>query len=251
MKIYAVTNQKGGVGKSTTAHAVGVALANQGRKVLLIDLDEQGDLSFIVGANQGPGAYELLTKQATLGEATQATATKGLFIVPGSIGLANLDVVLKDVPGNGFRLKEALKGAKYDYIIIDVPPGLGSQPANALNAADALIIPAQANILGLKNLNVFWEKTIKPMKKTNKALKVAGILFTSYKASAVLSKAVEGAFNELAQAMGAKVFKSRIRNSAVIEKAQAGHKAIFEYSKKNAAGLDYLEFVEELKRTRI
>lgn len=128
MKIYAVTNQKGGVGKSTTAHAVGVALANQGRKVLLIDLDEQGDLSFIVGATQGPGAYELLTKQATLGEATQATATKGLFIVPGSIGLASLDLVLKDVPGNGFRLKEALKGAKYDYIIIDVPQDWGANP---------------------------------------------------------------------------------------------------------------------------
>ena len=251
MKIYAITNQKGGVGKSTTAHAVGVALAHQGRKVLLIDLDEQGDLSFIVGAKPGPGSFELLTKAAILGDVTQETQTKGLYIVPGAIGLASLDLVLKDVNGNGLLLKEALKGAKYDYIIIDVPPGLGSQPANALNAADALIIPAQANILGLKNLNVFWEKTIKPMKKTNKALKVAGILFTSYKASAVLSKAVEGAFNDLAQAMGAKVFKSRIRNSAMIEKAQAGHKAIFEYSKKNAAGLDYLEFVEELKRTRI
>ena len=251
MKIFAITNQKGGVAKSTTAHAVGVALAKQNKRVLLVDLDEQGDLSFIVGATQGPGSYELLTNRAKLDEATHATAVKGLFIVPGSIDLARLDYELKDVNGSGQRLKESLKGARYDYIIIDVPPGLGTQPANALNAAQALIIPTQANLLGLKNLNVFWNETIRAIKKTNKALKVAGVLFTNYKASAVLSKAVEPAFNDLARSMGSKVFKARIRHSAMIEKAQASHQAIFEYSKKNGAGLDYLEFVDELKRTKI
>ena len=248
MKIFAITNQKGGVGKSTTAHALGVGLANQKRKVLLIDLDEQADLSFIVGAKPGPGSFEILTGQAKLKDAAQETKTKGLYIVPGSINLANLDLILKGEGGSGLLLTEALKGAAYDYIIIDVPPGLGSQGANALNAANALIIPTQANLLGLKNLNIFWEKTIKAIKRTNKNLRVAGVLFTNYKPNAVLSKAVEPAFNDLAKNMGSKVFKARIRNSALIEKAQASHQAIFEYSKKNAAGLDYLDFVEEIKK---
>lgn len=246
MVVYTVANQKGGVAKSTTAAALVAGFNARGLKSLAIDTDPQGNLSYIMGASTtGKTVLGLLTKEATAKEAIQHT--KQGDIIPSSRLLAAIDGIIADT-GKEYRLKEALEelAGVYDCIVIDTPPALGILTVNALTAANALVIPAQADTLSLQGIEQL-ATSIAPVKKyCNPALEIAGILLTRYNPRSVLTKEVTKAAANLAEAMGTKVFDTAIREGIAIKEAQLLKQNIFDYAPKANATQDYAAFIDEL-----
>ena len=180
MITLAITAQKGGVGKSTTAHAVGVGLSRfYGKKVLLIDTDAQGNLTRSLEADRG-GAAELLTGEAILSEVVQHTGG-GVDIIASSRALIAAADTLTG-KGREYRLRRAIQGASalFDYCIIDTPPALSIITINALTAADKVIIPAQADDYSIDSLESLTETIEAVQKHSNAALRIDGILLTRY-----------------------------------------------------------------------
>ena len=179
MKIYAIINQKGGVGKSTTALAIGAGLKIKGCSVLYIDLDAQGNLSYTLGATtQGYNAMGVLQRPETAVQEVQHLPQGG--IIASSPALAGADTILTET-GKEFRLKEALENlsTNYDYCIIDTPPALGILTINALTACNGAIIPAQADIYSLQGISQLGN-TLQTVKKyCNPSLAVLGIVLTA------------------------------------------------------------------------
>lgn len=244
--IYAVINQKGGVGKSTTAGALWAGLSSKGHKTLAIDLDSQCNLSFTAKADT--------TKETVLGLLTGEYEAKAAIqhtqngdIIAASKALAGADAFIAET-GKEYRLKEALEPIKgeYDYIILDTPPALGILTINALTACNSVIIPAQADIYSMQGVEQLAE-TIKPVKKyCNSELEIAGILLTRYSPRSILSKEVAELMQQLAENIGTKLFKSTIREAISIKEAQISQQSIFEYSAKANVTEDYRQFIEEL-----
>ena len=249
METIAVINQKGGVAKTTTAQAVAAGLTLKGYRVLMIDLDGQQSLTGITATvhPQRANLMEVLTRKA---KATDIIVKTGCGdLMPGTEALSTADIVLKET-GREYRLKEALKPVSrlYDYCIIDSPPALGVLTVNALTAADACIITAQADILSLQAIKQLAEtlKTIRAY--TNKGLKVRGVLITRYNGRAVLSRDAVDLIQEQAAAMGATVFDTKIRECIAVKEAQARRKSIFEYAPRSNAAADYMALVDEIAR---
>lgn len=246
MEIIAVINQKGGVGKTTTAQAVAAGLTLKGYKVLMVDLDGQQSLTAASGAAaREVSIMDLLTRKGKAAEAIIKTGCGDM--IPATASLSTADLVLKET-GREYRLKEALKtvGKYYDYCIIDSPPALGVLTVNALTAADACIITAQADIFSLQAINAL-EQTIKTIRAyTNKGLKVRGVLITRYNGRAVLSRDAADMIQAKAQEMHTDLFKTKIRECIAVKEAQAMRKSIFEYAPKSNAAADYMALIEEL-----
>ena len=245
MKILAVINQKGGVGKSTTAAAIAAGLLLKGYKVLAVDLDAQSNLTYNYAAdNKRATALGLLTGEVTATDAIQHT--KSGDIIAASKALAGADAFIADT-GKEYRLKEALEDVKplYDYIIIDTPPALGILTINALTACHSVIIPAQADIYSLQGIEQLYG-TIEAVKHfANKKLTIEGILLTRYAGRSVISKDMRDNLEELSRAIGTKVFKTPIRECVAIREAQAMHTDIYTYSRKSNASKDYEAFLDE------
>lgn len=243
--VIAITNQKGGVGKSTTAAALGAGLSLRGYKVLFVDLDPQGNLSYIMQADaERPSAYEILTGRAGTAAAIQTTA--GGDIVSASSDLSGADMELNRT-GKEYRLKEALQPVSdnYDYIVIDTPPALGILTINALTAADRLIIPAQAEIFSLQGIGQL-SGTINAVKTyCNPALQIDGILLTRHSGRAVLSRDMAEMIADTAAQIGTSVYKAVIREGIAIKEAQANRESIFSYSPRSNAAADYTAFIDE------
>lgn len=185
-------NQKGGVGKTTTAVNVGSALARDGYKVLLVDLDSQGNLSSAVSADTSrPGIYEILAGEADL-SAVQTTPVDGLFCLSGGINMAGLAIELVDEDNREFFLKNALSSFddKYDYIFADCPPALDLVTMNALCWANYVIIPMQCEYFAMEGLNLLLRTVNSVKKRLNPALDVLGIVFTMYSKRANLNNEV-------------------------------------------------------------
>lgn len=244
--IYAVINQKGGVGKSTTAAAIWAYLTLKGFKALAIDLDAQSNFSFITGADTSrKTALSLLTAEATAEEAIQHLDAGD--IIPASKNLAGIDAVL-DGTGREYRLKEALEPlqACYDYIVIDTPPALSITTINALTACNSVIIPAQADILSLQGIEQLAE-TMKPVKKyCNHDLTIAGILLTRYNSRTALTRDITIYVQQLASRLDTKVFHTPIREGIAVKEAQLNRQTLFEYAPKANVTSDYRAFIEEL-----
>ena len=251
MICYAIINQKGGVGKSTTALAIGSGLKRQGSKVLFIDLDAQGNLSYTMGANtQGYNALGILQRPETTAEEIQHT-TQG-DIVASSPALAGADTVLSDV-GKEYKLKEALATVSglYDYCIIDTPPALSILTINALTACNGAIIPAQADIYSLQGIGQL-NNTIQTIKKyCNPDLSIKGIILTRYNARSVLSKEVTELIEQTASELNTKVFNTKIRECTALKEAQAMKQDIFTYAPKSNASADYTDIIKELLEQEI
>jgi len=247
--IIAIINQKGGVGKSTTAHAIGAGLILRGRKVLYIDLDAQGNLSYTLGADStgltGLSALEVLEGQTTASKAVQHTQQGD--IIASSPALAGADTVLTAV-GKEYRLKEALDGiqGQYDFIVIDTPPALGILTINALTACRGCIIPAQADIYSLHGISQLYSSIQTVRKYCNPALKVMGILLTRYNARAVIGREVAEMLEQTAGQMHTKLYKSRIREGTAIKEAQAVKVDIYSYAPRSNAASDYSSLVDEI-----
>ena len=244
--VIAVTNQKGGTGKTTTAEALLYGLALRGLTTLAIDLDPQGNLSYSTGAKtDGATILGVLTKEVKVKDAIQHTASGD--IIPASRSLAGADSFIKGT-GREYRLKEsiALAAEEYDYIVIDTPPALGILTVNALTACDKVIIPAQADVYSLQGIEQLAE-TIEPVRKyTNPKLTIGGILLTRYSPRSVLGREVAELTDQLATKLGTKLYHTTIREAIAVKEAQISQKALFEYAPTANVTEDYRSFIEEL-----
>lgn len=249
--IFAIVSQKGGVGKSTTAHALATGLKEKGYKCLMVDMDPQLNLTYITGNNgDAPTAYDVMHKRVNIIEAIR-TMPQG-DILPSSEFLSSMDIEMASVVGKEYRLAEVLEPirGKYDFIVIDTPPSLGVLTLQALTACDQVIIPSNADIFSLQGIGHLYQ-TIQTVKRyTNPNIKIAGILLTRHSMRTNLSKEVTDMIDQTAQKFNTKVFTATIRESVAIREAQAMREAIYTRSPKNAAVDDYRAFIDELLREK-
>lgn len=238
MYVISIINQKGGVGKTTTAHNLAAGLRLQKKKVLLLDLDAQCNLTLLQRANNNTHTiYDVLTGKTKLRDAIQDD------FVAGSKNL----ILLQSKAGAEQILKYVLQSAKdYDYVIIDTPPALGIITINALTASNSIIITSTADLLPIQGLNDLY-KTVQTVKKnSNPDLKILGILVTRFNKRTVLGKTMLKSLTDIAAKIGTKVFNTEIRDSIAIKEAQAKQTDIFSYSRYSTAGRDYKNLTTEI-----
>lgn len=243
MKTITIAQQKGGTGKTTTAHAIGAGLTAQGKKVLFVDLDAQANLSYILGAKlDGLTALDVM-KGARASEAIQTT--QGGKIIAGTPFLAGADA---ELDGKVYALSEALKSVSkmFDYCVIDTPPALGVLTIAALIAADSVIIPCMADALSIQAIGQIAETIEGVRRSCNPKLKTAGILLTRYTPRQKLTRDTETILEKAAEGIGTKLFETRIRETVSIREAQAMGKDIFAYSARSAGASDYTQLLKEI-----
>lgn len=246
MKVVAIVNQKGGVGKSTTAAALAGGLFLKGLRVLSIDLDAQGNLSHTMRAGPGKGksVLSVLLQEATIQEAVQSTPWGGLL--PASRSLSGVDAILVDT-GKEYRLREVLElvQGEYDYVIIDSPPALGIATVNALTAAHTAIIPAQADIYSLQGIEQL-AGTIRTVKRyCNPGLSIDGILLTRYSPRSILSREVQGLMEQLAGKLDTRLYQTAIREAIAVKEAQISRQSLLEYAPHAKVTEDYRALLQE------
>ena len=245
MKVISVSTQKGGVGKTTTAQALGQGLAKRGHTVLMIDLDgQQAGLTSIMGASiSGRTSYDVLKGECPISEAIQHTEQGD--IVARSPKLEQIDTEIRARKED--RLRIALETLKdYDWVIIDTPPASGVLVDNALTAADGVIIPTVADVMGLYALEQFV-KTISDIRKyTNPDLKILGILITRYNSRTTLTKQIVETLEARAENLGTVVYEAKIRECIAIKEDQASQTNLFDRSTKYNSVQDYSELIDEL-----
>ena len=243
--IITISNQKGGVAKTTTSAALAAGLKLKGYNVLAIDLDPQGNLSDNVGADnrEKPTVYELLKNQVSIQEVNQHT--NQIDIIPSNIMLAGLEKEIISDLGKEQRLKEMLANVNYDYIIIDTPPALGLLTINAFTACDEVIIPTTAGIFSASGITQLYD-TIRNVKKyCNDNIKIKGILITKFNPRSNNNQDMKNLIKKLGEYINAPIYKTFIRNSVVIEESQTRKTDIFTYKKDSTVSSDYLAFIEE------
>ena len=211
-------NQKGGVGKTTTAVNVGSALAKEGYRVLLVDLDSQGNLSTSVSADTSkPGIYEVLAGEATP-DCAQTTPVVNLFCLSGGINMAGVDIELVDQPNREYFLKGALLSVEdqYDFIFVDCPPALDLVTMNALAYADSVIIPMQCEFFAMEGLSLLIKTINSVKKKINPSLEILGIVFTMYSRRSNLNNEV---VEDISNYFKDLVFKTKIPRNVRLSEA--------------------------------
>lgn len=245
-KAIAVINQKGGVGKSTTALAIGAGLSLKGYAVLFIDLDAQGNLSYTLGAEtKGYNAMGVLERPETAKEEIQHTPQGD--IIASSPKLAGADKLLEET-GKEYRLKEALESLQgaYDYIIVDTPPALGILTINALTACTGAIIPAQADIYSLQGISQL-NSTIETVRKyCNPSLSIMGIVLTRFNGRSIIRREVAEMLERTAEQLHTKLYSSKIRECTALVEAQATKQNIYSYAPRSNASADYKALVDEI-----
>ncbi len=250
-RILAISNQKGGVGKTTTAVNLATAIAAVNKKVLVIDLDPQGNASTSLGIDQKHRAvntYHVLTGEAPLSAAIVPTAVPGLFMVPSGVDLAAAEIELIDLEDRQARLKNALaeQAQDFDFILIDCPPSLGLLTLNALVAAHAVMVPLQAEFLALEGIS-HLAKTIERVRKAfNPTLVIQGIVLTMVDTRNKLSEMVE---SDVRGYYGDKVYRTTIPRNVRISEAPSYGKPVLLYDFASKGARAYLDLAGEvLKR---
>ena len=241
MQIITIANQKGGTAKSTTAAALAQAAAHKGRRVLAIDLDPQGNLSYFLAADvTRPGAFEVLDGLPAA-EAVQATAD-GLDVIPASWNLQTIS----SSRGSARRLKAALEPlqGRFDLAIIDTPPTAGELQYNALMAATDLVIPLQADIVGLQGLYQMAD-TARQIQQSNPALTIRGYILTRSGGRSTLARQMAETIQARAQEMGIPFLKA-IREAVAIREAQTLQRSLYEYAPRSKPAADYLELLDTI-----
>lgn len=244
-----LTNQKGGVGKTTTTSALAAGLGKKGEKVLAIDLDPQGNLGFSLGLDidEGETIYDVLTQNAPIEEAIQEA--DDCDVIPSNILLSEAEIAFQR-DSRELLLQDALHSVKdkYDFIVIDTPPALNILTLNGYAAADHLIIPMASEILSLVGL-VQLTETVEAVKNSvNPALNVLGILLTKFNKRTNLAKDVLEMAQTIAQQAESTVFDAKIRTSVAAAEAPAHGMCILDYAPKSNPAKDYQEFVDEVYR---
>lgn len=247
-KIIAIINQKGGVGKSTTAINLGAALGEMGKQVLLVDLDPQGNCSSGLGVEKSliqQCIYDVLLNDVPLEEVIIPDIAEGLDIAPATINLAGAEVELVSEMARENRLKDAVGGmrGKYDFILIDCPPSLGLLTVNALVAAEKLLIPIQCEFYALEGVTKLLESMKRVKSRLNPTLDIYGILLTMYDSRTTLSKQV---VDEVREYFGRLVFVTPIPRTVKLSEAPSFGQPITQYDPKGRGALSYIELAKEV-----
>jgi len=242
-RVIAISNHKGGVGKTTSAVNIGAALNRLGKKVLLIDLDPQANLSQSLGLKeQEPNIYGALRGLYPL---RPVEVRAGLELIPSNLDLAGAEVELSSEPGRDHILRELLEPLRsgYDYIIIDSPPSLGLLTLNALTASEKVLIPIESEFLAIQGLAKLMDIIKKIQGRLNKYLVVGGIIITKYDSRIVLNRNV---VQTLEAHFGGQVFTTKIRRNISLAEAPTQGKDIFTYNSKSSGAEDYLALSQEI-----
>jgi chromosome partitioning protein len=255
-QIFAIANQKGGVGKTTTAINLATALAAVGEKVLLIDLDPQGNASTGLGVGRNersPGSYEFLLGLNPLGECVRSSQIPGLEVMPASVQLAGAEIELIDMDDREHRLDQALNGPggearqRWNIILIDCPPSLGLVTLNALVSVDAVLVPLQAEFLALEGIGALGNTIERVKKRLNPKLHIAGVVLTMVDRRMTLSQQVEadvrGHYGEL-------VFGTTIPRNVRIAEAPSHGMPVLIYDNACAGSQAYILLASEFIRRR-
>lgn len=239
MDVFTVAIQKGGTGKTTTAAAIAQAAAHRGRRVLAIDLDPQGNLSFALAARLGTGnSYNLLNGQ----DVAIQTTPQGLDVIPASWDLATIS----SGKGSARRLQRAIEPLKkeYDVIVIDTPPTAGELQYNALQAATGLIIPLQADIYNVQSLYQITD-TARQIQKSNPELSIKGFILTQYDGRSTVARQMKDIITSKAAMMHVS-FLGTIRAAVVVKEAAALQQSLFDYAPNSKPATDYLALYDTI-----
>lgn len=246
--IIAFANQKGGVGKTTTAINIGASLATIGRRVLLIDLDQQGNAGTGLGFERGAhdqNVYDVIMGVSPVADNILSTAVPGLHLLPSSQALAGADIDLLDVENREYKLRDALTPIMdyYDFILLDCPPALGFLTINALTVADSVIIPLQCEFFALEGVQQLTDTISIVRDKWNPGLGILGVLLTMYDKRYGLTRAVD---DDVRKTFGDIVFKTVVpRNVRVSEAPSHGKPALF-YDFNSTGAQAYLRVATEV-----
>ena len=247
--IYAIANQKGGVGKTTTAINLAAALASKGRKTLLVDLDPQANssMSFLDIHELQRSIYDALTDEQIHLEDILKPAEKieNLHIAPSTIALAKIEAKLIGELDSHYRLKDELLSVQdnFDYIIIDTPPTLGIITVNALVAASHVLIPIQASYFALEGTDDLLETIDKIKVRANPQLQILGALITMYDKRTLLAKDI---YEQIQRVFGVKVFETVITKSVRLEESPAYRESIFTFAPRSTGAYEYYRLSEEV-----
>ena len=259
MRTIAVMNQKGGVGKTTSSVNLAAALAREGRRVCLMDLDPQGHASFHVGVEAGPDmptVYDVFTQQTTLDHARQLVG-ENLSLIPANIDLAATEVELAGVQGREFFLRNAMQHWKeqnrFDYVVMDCPPSLGVLTINALTAVNEVFIPLQPHFFALQGLSKLFETTALVTRRLNRDLRVTGIMMCLYESGTRLAADVMEDLKQFLNSSdgdtpwaSAQIFKSKIRRNIKLAEAPSFGQSIMDYAPTCSGAIDYLAMAQEV-----
>jgi chromosome partitioning protein len=247
--IYAIANQKGGVGKTTTAVNLTAYLASMGKRVLLIDMDAQANASSSLGIEKGKlpvSSYDVLLGDATAAKATLKNEKLNLYIIPSTPGLAAAEVELVGEVAREYRLRQALatEVEKYDYILIDCPPSLGLLTVNALTAATSgVLIPVQCEYLALEGLTQLTRTVQLVRQRLNPNMEIHGLVLTMFDQRTALSQQVAA---EVEKFFGARVFTTRIPRNVRLSEAPSYGQPILTYAPSSPGGSAYKALAIEL-----
>lgn len=243
MRTITIGNHKGGVGKTTSSINIGAALALMGKRVLLIDLDPQSNLTQSLDIqSEESNIYKILKGE---GKIDPVRITGGLYCIPSSLDLSGAEVELVGEPGREYILKDSLRGVNFDYVIIDPPPSLGLLTINALTASDEIIIPVQSQYLATQGLKKLLEVIDKVRKRLNKNLKFTGVFVTQYDGRKVLNRDVVSSLQEY---LPGKVFSTIVRDNISLAEAPTKGLDIFRYSPESYGAEDYRNLSKEIDK---